>query len=67
MTACVLAALLFALATPADSARAAFSVGDARLRGMVDPRFKSWNIDASVNRQWDTRDLSNRYTPYTWP
>jgi hypothetical protein len=24
----------------------------------IDPHYKSWNIDASSNRQWDTRNLS---------
>jgi hypothetical protein len=26
----------------------------------VDARFKSWNIDGSLNRQWKSRDLSDR-------
>jgi hypothetical protein len=27
---------------------------------VTDPGFKSWNIDASPNRQWNVRDLSDR-------
>jgi heparanase 1 len=30
----------------------------------IDPGFKCWNIDASPNRQWETRDLSDPFLSY---
>ena len=38
---------------------ATVAVATAALRSTVDPGFKCWNIDASPNRQWDLRDLSD--------
>ena len=37
-----------------------FTVRSAGLRAVVDPHFKSWNIDGSLNRQWASRDPPNR-------
>eukprot|EP00041_Stephanoeca_diplocostata_P007397 m.105224 g.105224 ORF g.105224 m.105224 type:complete len:597 (-) comp16856_c0_seq3:464-2254(-) len=41
---------------PVAASLATISAGVAHV---TDPFFKSWNIDASPNREWDTRDLSN--------
>jgi hypothetical protein len=34
-------------------------VDQTAIRSRTDPGFKCWNIDASPNREWETRDLSN--------
>eukprot|EP00037_Helgoeca_nana_P025144 m.271247 g.271247 ORF g.271247 m.271247 type:complete len:616 (-) comp26872_c0_seq1:41-1888(-) len=45
--------------SPPPNPNVRVEVDAASVLSRTDPGFKSWNIDASPNREWETRDLSN--------